>query len=291
MRRLDFREKHPTGGWRVYPAAEPVLRDNGLSCRGAGEQHGALRHTSERRLATHGLVLVTEGRGRYVDDAHPAGIEVVAPAVIWLFPGVRHGYGPDGGGWREHWVLFEGVATRALESFGAWERTEPVCAAAPELAERVAPVFAHLRRVLAVPGGRGAMLAAGLSQHLIAVVAECAPAAPTWQPPGVLESLTATALVQMPVEHRARALGLTEAQLRAAVLGATGLTPHAFVLATRLERAQSLLARTAAGVAEVARQVGYDDPAYFSRLFHRRVGMSPSAFREQESRRAHPPRP
>jgi AraC-like DNA-binding protein len=237
------------------------------------------------------MVLVTEGRGRYADGVHPAGVAVTGPAVIWLFPGVAHGYGPDGAGWHEYWLLFEGVGTRALEGFGAWDREDPVRGAEPGLGLRVAPVFAHLRRVLAVPGGRGAMLAAALTHQVVALAAECAPPAAAAQAADVIESLAAGALLPMSVERRARELGLTEAGLREAVLRATGLTPHEFVLATRLERAQFLLAETTASVAEVAVQVGYDDPAYFSRLFHRRVGMAPSAFRAQEGRRGGPVRP
>jgi AraC-like DNA-binding protein len=32
-------------------------------------------------------------------------------------------------------------------------------------------------------------------------------------------------------------------------------------------------------VAEIARQVGFDDPYYFSRVFHKLTGQSPSAHR------------
>jgi AraC-like DNA-binding protein len=34
----------------------------------------------------------------------------------------------------------------------------------------------------------------------------------------------------------------------------------------------------------VSRRVGYEDPAYFSRLFTRRVGLAPIRFREQQGR-------
>jgi AraC-like DNA-binding protein len=37
-------------------------------------------------------------------------------------------------------------------------------------------------------------------------------------------------------------------------------------------------------VAAVARRVGYADAGYFSRLFTRRVGITPSVFRDQQAR-------
>ncbi len=72
--------------------------------------------------------------------------------------------------------------------------------------------------------------------------------------------------------------------LRAAVRRVAGCSPKDYLLGIRLGRAKELLAVTELPVAAVARRVGYDDPAYFSRLFTRRVGMAPIRFRAQEGR-------
>jgi AraC-like DNA-binding protein len=55
----------------------------------------------------------------------------------------------------------------------------------------------------------------------------------------------------------------------------------------KLEFAISLLEASSPelGVADVARRVGYDDPLYFSRVFRRQVGMSPSRYRAESQRR------
>lgn len=50
----------------------------------------------------------------------------------------------------------------------------------------------------------------------------------------------------------------------------------------RILKAQELLRRSPASIAEVAAQVGFDDPAYFSRMFRRRTGQSPQAYRQAE---------
>lgn len=58
-----------------------------------------------------------------------------------------------------------------------------------------------------------------------------------------------------------------------------GITPLGYVNALRIERAKGLLADTTQSVSEVAARLGFDNLAYFSRLFRKRTGQAPSAFR------------
>jgi AraC family transcriptional regulator, arabinose operon regulatory protein len=47
----------------------------------------------------------------------------------------------------------------------------------------------------------------------------------------------------------------------------------------RLQLASQLLQLSNRSIKQIAAEVGYDDPLYFSRIFRRRVGLSPKAFR------------
>ncbi len=49
----------------------------------------------------------------------------------------------------------------------------------------------------------------------------------------------------------------------------TGTTPMQFITSIRITNAQMLLETTNYAVNEIARIVGYDNPLYFSRLFHK----------------------
>ena len=61
---------------------------------------------------------------------------------------------------------------------------------------------------------------------------------------------------------------------------ATGLPPHQYVIAGRIERAQHLLQRDGElGLAEVALRVGFSDQSKFSLHFKRIVGVTPGQFR------------
>lgn len=54
-------------------------------------------------------------------------------------------------------------------------------------------------------------------------------------------------------------------------------------LECRWRSSRHLLLHTADAVGAIARQVGFKDQAYFSRVFHKVTGMSPQGFREKAS--------
>ena len=64
-------------------------------------------------------------------------------------------------------------------------------------------------------------------------------------------------------------------------------SPMQYILMTRVNNAASLLETTDYSMAEIAAIVGYDDPLYFSRLFRKQKGMSPSEYRKVVSQKIH----
>jgi AraC family transcriptional regulator len=59
----------------------------------------------------------------------------------------------------------------------------------------------------------------------------------------------------------------------------TGMTPHQYVLHTRLHRAARRLRASVDPVSMIAFEAGFNDLATFNRRFRRLIGMTPSAFR------------
>ncbi len=76
-------------------------------------------------------------------------------------------------------------------------------------------------------------------------------------------------------------LGITEKQLRSACLKAVGQSPLQQLRRRRVLEAKRLLTYSTMTVAEVAYSLGFDDPAYFSRVFSEETGAAPSAFRAE----------
>ena len=77
----------------------------------------------------------------------------------------------------------------------------------------------------------------------------------------------------------AQALSCSEGHLYRRFRARTGQTPLAYLNQRRLRHALQLLQHTHLPVAEVARQSGIADPLYFSKVFRKAFGCTPSAAR------------
>jgi transcriptional regulator GlxA family with amidase domain len=78
--------------------------------------------------------------------------------------------------------------------------------------------------------------------------------------------------------------GLSERTFFRRFRKATGLTPIDYLHAVRIEEAKQLLETTDTPVEAVANEIGYEDTSFFTRLFRRKVGLSPMQYRRQFGR-------
>lgn len=62
---------------------------------------------------------------------------------------------------------------------------------------------------------------------------------------------------------------------------ATGLAPIEYIHTLRLEEAKQMLESGDQSVEAVAQEVGYEDAAFFGRLFRRKVGLTPAQYRRR----------
>lgn len=60
-----------------------------------------------------------------------------------------------------------------------------------------------------------------------------------------------------------------------------GVSPYQYLLNIRMSQAKYLLTETNMPINDIADNIGYDDPFYFSRIFKKHIGVSPSAYRKK----------
>ncbi|MFT5128796.1 MAG: AraC-like DNA-binding protein [Rhodothermales bacterium] len=81
------------------------------------------------------------------------------------------------------------------------------------------------------------------------------------------------------VKQLAAHLDVNRVTLSRRFRAATGITLIEYITTTRIQNAITLLQEPKLSVAEVGRHCGYYDPSYFCRVFRKRMGVNPSAFR------------
>lgn len=81
------------------------------------------------------------------------------------------------------------------------------------------------------------------------------------------------------VPQLSMSMNMSQMQLYRKLKALVDQTPSQFIRSYRLQRAKELLKTPDLTISEVAYSVGFSDPNYFSRMFHKEFGNPPSAFR------------
>ncbi len=86
------------------------------------------------------------------------------------------------------------------------------------------------------------------------------------------------------VEELSHQLGMSRVHLYKKLLQITGKTPIEFIRIIRLKRAAQLLRESQQNVSEIAYQLGFNNPKYFSKYFKDEFGVLPSVYQEREGK-------
>ena len=75
-------------------------------------------------------------------------------------------------------------------------------------------------------------------------------------------------------------INISEVHLRRIFKQSLNISPIKYINFLKLEKAKNMLISSNYTVAEVAQSVGFEDPYYFSKLFKKEIGISPSSYRK-----------
>ncbi|UKJ08505.1 nickel-binding protein [Solitalea lacus] len=78
------------------------------------------------------------------------------------------------------------------------------------------------------------------------------------------------------VESLSKSVGMSKAQLYRKTTSLTGHSPNYFIQEQRLKKALKLIKKKSGNIAEIAFEVGFSSPSYFTKSFQNRFGILPT---------------
>jgi AraC-like DNA-binding protein len=233
-----------------------------------------------RVLNDYQLIYVTRGRGVFISEGRESAVE--EGTVIAVFPDVRHAYHPDPAtGWEEYWVGFKGASVDRLLSSGFHAPSHPLYRIGLE--PSILSVFDDIFRTVKAQAPFYQLRAGALVFQLLADVHNLERKS---EQHGDAEQLVERAKFLMhesiygavSLDEIGDRLGAGKARFYEVFKSYTGMTPYQYFINLKINRAKELLGLDGASVKEAASRLGFDDPYYFSRLFRKKTGLSPSAW-------------
>lgn len=239
-----------------------------------------------RTLNEYQLLYQPEGEGVF-HSASVSEARIQAGDMFLLFPGEWHSYHPLAKtGWKSYWIGFRGVNMDHRVKAGFLSPKHPIYhvgysgeilhlySEAFKVAQREAP---YMQQVLA-----------GMVNHLIGLMyslervnrlghnrthVDLINQARQRIRDGLEDDLT--------IQRIASDMGVSYSNFRKLFKEFTGVSPAFYQQELRIQRAKELLASTDWSIKEIAYQLRFESPDYFSSKFKAKTGMKPSEFREQ----------
>ncbi|MBD5780025.1 helix-turn-helix domain-containing protein [Pelagicoccus sp. NFK12] len=186
--------------------------------------------------------------------------------------------------WNLYWIDFESRGADALLSWTAFHPNSPIlhCAASENLKR-------HFRAILgAVERGYTEHTTLQLSLSLIKILIslhenplDMDNSRSTHRIETAMNSMRDDLSNPRSLETYAKLAGYSVTQFSQRFRQHTGTSPMNYLNELRIQRAGELLKSSDRAIKDIAHELGFEDPLYFSRCFRKCVGLSPRAYRER----------
>lgn len=254
---------------------------------------GAFPHTQKhdvRRpnsVADEILILCAKGEGWCTIESKTW--RIAAPAVLVIPRGRPHAYGASPAHpWSIYWAHYQGELVDAHRRAMQLSADNPV--AAMTLEGALIDMFEQLYEAVTAGFGVGHLTRAGAAlTHLLSLIVYR-----RHHPPPIAMTTndrvqaTLTLMQHHPqrnfnLEELAQAAGVSVSHYQAVFRQLVGQPPLETLRRLRVQQACVLLKTSTTPIHLIAKEIGYEDPYHFSRIFKKIMGVSPRTFRRNQA--------
>ncbi len=239
-----------------------------------------------RTLDEYQMLYLVEGEGEFSSE-HVEAQHIKSGDIFLLFPGEWHTYHPLANSkWKSYWIGYKGKNMDDRVKYGFLSVEKPIyhvgyCAEIIQLYESAMKAAkeeaAYLQQRLA-----------GIVNDLVGVMYAKERNIILGRDSDKVEIINNARLIireklesRVTIQQIAEQLGMGYSNFRKLFKEFTGVSPALYQQELRLQRAKELLSTTNVSIKEIAYQLNFDSPDYFSSKFKMKVGCKPSEYREQ----------
>jgi AraC-like DNA-binding protein len=235
-----------------------------------------------RQLDEYQIIYVPSGSGSL--ETRQQKSEVHAGDLILLHEGDWHRYRPDGKkGWETYWVGFKGPYIEEYVRDRLFTDSASITRSIGHREELIS-LFDQLIYLSKRDGALFKGVSVGALLQIVAHAATPPSTESTVRSPATISEKAVAFMRQnlftdIDFHRLASSFGLSYSRFRSVFKDDTGVAPHQFLLNERIACARRLLKDPSVEIKTIGYKVGFHSPSYFSRLFRRKTGATPSAAR------------
>jgi AraC-like DNA-binding protein len=229
------------------------------------------------------LAFIPSGR-MYFGTDHGRQVIFSRPTVYWLRPGCSYQYGPVcEAGYEHYYVTFRGTRGRRLIERGL-QMIEPRGYMFVQRPKQVGALFRELIEMIRNYTPRLHGRAVLQLEELLETLAEDSRTQGLVDRHRLAIERIARLIRRKPyddydIDALSEAACLSESHFRKLFRQYIGTAIGDYGLICKMRRAATELEKTTKTARQIAREAGYDDPAQFSKMFKKKIGLSPRDYR------------
>lgn len=238
-----------------------------------------------RVINEYQLLYIAEGRGT-LTTASAGKYSISEGDIFLIFPGEWHTYSPNPEtGWKEYWIGFKGINIDSRVSAGFFSKHSPIYRVGYN--DTLISLFKEAIQVAKKQEKHFQQLLAGIVNYMLGLAfsidsnkklknsmnLELVNRARTFMQENIETN------IEMPeiADH----LIISYSSFRHIFKQYTGIAPSQYYLNLKIQRAKDMLKSSTASIKEISYILHFDTPEYFTKLFKKKTGLTPSQFREQ----------
>ena len=239
-----------------------------------------------RTLDEYQMLYLMEGEGVFTSE-HIKEQKIKSGDIFLLFPGEWHSYHPlENSKWKSYWIGYKGKNMDDRVKYGFMSPEKPIYHVG--YSAEIIQLYDSAMKAAKEEAAYSQQRLAGIVNNLIGVMYSKERNIILNRDRNKVDIINKARLIireklesRITIQEIAEQMGMGYSNFRKLFKEFTGVSPALYQQELRLQKAKELLSTTNTSIKEIAYQLNFDSPDYFSSKFKMKVGCKPSEYREK----------